>query len=204
MNKYAPLITSAFIALLVSMTAIGLYHFDQQQDPQLRSHYYRSDVATLESPHGVRMDITRGEQDFILVDVRSQQEYILEHIIGALNVPAYKDPQTSAYDEVDRISQSFMEIRREYPDREIIVYCYSASCMSGRKIGNMLSDYGIFVKGLGIGWNEWRYYWNTWKYPSEWETTHVKDYIYSGTEPGVYRGYDSFTGGCSLSEDFGC
>jgi hypothetical protein len=102
------------------------------------------------------------KNDFILVDVHSAQEYEQEHIIGALNVPVYRDPDTSAY-------------------------------------------YGIYVKELAIGWNEWRYDWNMWNYPHEWETTNVEDYIYSGKELGSYSGLDSLgKGGCSLSESFNC
>ena len=57
-------------------------------------------------------------------------------------------------------------------------------CMSGRKIGKILSDNNIYVKQLGIGWNEWRYDWNNWNHEYEWEITDVNDYIYQGKEPG--------------------
>ena len=204
MKKYSIFITAAVVALMVSMTSIGIYHFSQQRDYELRSHYYRSEVATLESPHGVRMGIAKGEEDFILVDIRSQQEYEDGHIIGALNVPAYINPEISVYSEANRISNDFVKIKEKYPNKQIIIYCYSTSCMSGRKIGSMLTTQGFYVKELSIGWNEWRNDWNMWNYPTEWETTDVKNYIHSGKNPGVYKGYDSFSGGCSLSKDFDC
>ena len=69
----------------------------------------------------------------------------------------------------------------------------------------MLADNGIYVKELGIGWNEWRYDWNMWNYPHEWETTNVEDYVVSGTEPGNYSGFAGLGDvGCSLSESFEC
>jgi len=205
MKKYTYIITSIVISLLISTSAIGIYHYSQQTDTQLRAQYYRSEVATLESPHGIRKAIMQRKDHFILVDVRSAQEYEMEHIIGAVNVPVYRDPDTSAYDEEDRIVAEFREVINKNPDKTVIIYCYSSSCMSGRKIANMLTDYGISVKELGIGWNEWRYDWNMWNYPHEWETTNVEDYIYSGTEPGVYTGLDGLSeGGCSLSESFDC
>ena len=62
----------------------------------------------------------------------------------------------------------------------------------------------IFVKELGVGWNEWRYDWNMWNYPHEWETTVVEDYVASGIEPGVYRGVEALPEGCSANRDLGC
>lgn len=205
MKKYISIITAAIVALLISVTAIGIYHYSQQTDSQLRTQYYRSEVATLESPHGIRKAIMQRKDDFILVDVRSAQEYELEHIVGAINVPVYRDPDTSAYDEEDRIVTEFNQVIKENPDKKIIIYCYSSSCISGRKIANMLTDYGIYVKELGIGWNEWRYDWNMWNYPHEWEKTDVMDYVASGTAPGEYTKLDGIgESGCSLSKSFEC
>ena len=204
MNNLKSIITSAAVALLVSVVAIGLYHYSQHTDAQLRSHYYQSEVATLVSPHGLRKDIAKGDESFILVDVRSQQEYEEEHIIGAVNVPAYVDPDTSAYGDVERIVRGFENIMREYPNRDIIIYCYSTACMSGRKVGKMLTEHGIYPRELGIGWNQWRYDWNAWNHPHEWYITNVMDYVASGSEPGVYSGFDGLDEGCSLSAEFDC
>ena len=118
MKKYIPLITSAVVALLVSVTAIGIYHFSQQQDSQLQAQYYRSEVATLESPHGIRKAIMQRKNDFILVDVRSAQEYEQEHVVGAVNVPVYRDPDTSAYDEEDRIIAEFQDVIKNNPNKK--------------------------------------------------------------------------------------
>ncbi|MFT6361342.1 MAG: rhodanese-related sulfurtransferase [Candidatus Paceibacteria bacterium] len=204
MKKYIPIITSAAVALLVSAIAIGLYHYSQNTDAQRISEFYHTEVATLVSPHGLRKDIAKGEQDFVLVDVRSQEEYEEEHIIGAVNVPAYVDPDTSAYGDVERIVKGFEDIMSEYPNRDIIIYCYSTACMSGRKVGKMISDHGIYVKELGIGWNEWRYDWNAWNHPHEWDVTDVRDYIASGDQPGVYSALPGIDEGCSLSAEFDC
>ena len=204
MKNYITVISAAVVALIVSVTSVGIYHLSQQKDSQLRTQFYRSEVATLVSPHGLRKDIAKGKDDFVLVDVRSEEEYGAEHIIGALNVPAYSDPDTSAYGDVERIVREFETIRSENSDKDVIVYCYSTACMSGRKIAKMLADHGIYVRELGIGWNEWRYDWNAWNHPHEWDITHVEDYIYSGDEPGEYSGFEGIDDGCSLSENFDC
>jgi len=103
------------------------------------------------SPHTLRRKMDKGEQDYILVDLRSPQEYEREHIIGAVSIPAYTDPNTSAYEEKDRIIRQFRELIEKNPGKEIITYCYSIPCMTGRKIGKMLAENGIFVKTLIIG-----------------------------------------------------
>ena len=123
----------------------------------------------------------KGDNSFVLVDLRSQEEYEKEHIISAINIPAYKNKETSAYDETERIVNEFSKLPR---DKEIIVYCYSMPCMSGRKIGKLLAENNIYVKHLGIGWNEWRYYWNLWNHEYEFNITDINDYIAQGKEPG--------------------
>ena len=73
--------------------------------------------------------------------------------------------------------------------------------MSGRKIGKMLTEYDIYVKHLGIGWQEWRYYWNLWNHDGE-TPVNPANYIISGLEPGEFSELD--ISGCVLGGDFGC
>ena len=141
-----------------------------------------------------------GINDFVLVDLRSLEEYEQEHIISAINIPAYKDKSTPAYEEEARILKQF----RDLPEgKEIIVYCYSTPCMTGRKIGKILAENDIYVKHLGIGWNEWRHFWNQWNHEYEWNTTDVKDYIWSGKEPGIPK-IKTNSAACSIGGEFSC
>lgn len=150
------------------------------QDDLIRD-FYLTENAVHVSPHGLRRKMDKGDKSFVLVDLRSPQEYEKEHIVGAINIPAYKDPDTSVYEEVERIVAEFKQLPQ---DKEIIVYCYSIPCMTGRKIGKILAENGIFVKHLGIGWNEWRHFWQLWNHEHEWAITGPEDYITSGSEPG--------------------
>jgi len=152
---------------------------------ELIKEFYEVENAAHVSPHSLRGKLDKGEQSFIIVDLRSPQEYEREHIISAVNIPAYTDPNTSAYEETDRIIGQFRELIEANPDKEIITYCYSIPCMTGRKIGKMLAENDIYVKTLGIGWNEWRHFWTLWNHEHEWETTKPEDYIWKGKEPGV-------------------
>ncbi len=170
---------------------------------QLREHFYNAETATHVSPHHIRKHIAQGDDSFVLVDLRSQQEYEKQHIVGAVNVPAYASPDKSAYGDVERIVNSFKELAQL--DKELIVYCYSGPCMTGRKIGKILADHEIYVKHLGIGWNEWRYHWTTWNHEHEWEVTNVMDFVFSGASPGEHKGGGVKPKGCAAAPDeLGC
>lgn len=171
-------------------------------DKDLIAEYYKIENAVNVSPHGLRGKMDKGDQSYILVDLRSHEEYVEEHIVGALNVPAYSDRYTSAYGEVGRIVDSFQKIQREYPGRDIIVYCYSTACMTGRKMGGLLAEHNIYVKHLNIGWYEWRHAWNTWNHQHEWNTTKVNDYISVGEEPGTPKSNGQINP--CVEGEFGC
>lgn len=163
---------------LGSFIVLNTYHPSEEK---LREDFYLIENAVLVSPHGLRKKMAHGETSFVLVDLRSQDEYEREHIAGAISIPAYADPNTSAYDDVERIVNAFSELPKY---KDVIVYCYSGPCMTGRKVGKMLAEHGIYVKHLGIGWNEWRHHWNTWNHEHEWSQTDVEDYLATGPEPG--------------------
>lgn len=148
----------------------------------LIADYYAVENAAHVSPHGLRVKMQQGDTSFTLVDLRSAEEYAVEHVAGAVNIPAYSDKATSAYGDVERIVGAFRALPK---DRTIIVYCYSTACMTGRKIGLMLAEHGVYVQHLGIGWNEWRHDWTAWNHEWEWATTKVEDFIATGTEPGT-------------------
>jgi rhodanese-related sulfurtransferase len=167
---------------------------------ELIAEFYATENAVHVSPHSIRKSMDKGDASFILVDLRSQQEYEREHIIGAVNIPAYKDPDTSAYGDKERIVNSFKQLPK---DKDVIVYCYSIPCMTGRKIGAMLAEEGIYVKHLGIGWNEWRYHWTLWNHEHEWNLTKVEEYIASGAEPGTPKSKKT-SGACPIEGEFGC
>lgn len=197
-------IVSALSGALAAVLVTSNFNKPQvptQQD--LIRDFYLTENAVHVSPHTVRKRMDKGENNFVLVDVRSPVEYEKEHVTGAINIPAYKDPNTSIsidteQDQKDRIINSFKDLGT---DREIIVYCYSMPCMTGRKIGKVLAENGIYVKALGIGWNEWRYYWSLWNHDGE-TPTKVEDYITAGKDPGTPKVRDVFSP-CKIGE-LGC
>jgi len=190
---------SAVVGSLATIITIKIIPEREKTANELITEFYDIENAVYISPHSLRQKMSKGEaNNYTLVDLRSQQEYEKEHIISAINIPAYKDPNTSAYDEQERIIRQFNALPK---NKEVIVYCYSMPCMTGRKIGKMLADSGIYVKHLGIGWNEWRYYWDLWNHDGE-TPTKFEDFIASGKEPGVPKATE-FPSPCSEG-GFGC
>ncbi len=200
MKKYFMITVVSLLAGLIGggLAVIFVIPYLESDTMRIRD-FYATENAVHVSPHGLRKKIREGKNDFILVDLRSAEEYAKEHVVGAVNIPAYSDPDHSAYDEVDRIVGAFKTLPAEKP---IIVYCYSMPCMTGRKIGYMLTKHGVFVQHLGIGWNEWRYFWKLWNHEGEWTKTNVMDYVTSGSEPGSYKGA-SVIAPCTEGQ-FGC
>lgn len=185
MNKaiiYAVLISVVLGAIFGSVAAYVVTSKLKSSNEELIKEFYLTENAAIISPHSLRVRMDKGINDYTLVDLRSQEEYEKEHIIGAVNIPAYKNKSTAAYEEKERIIGEFSKLSK---DKEIIVYCYSMPCMTGRKIGKMLAENDIYVKHLGIGWNEWRHYWNLWNHEYEWSITNVSNYIAAGKEPGT-------------------
>lgn len=193
------------LALGVLIGSLAMYAYGTLQAPTEEDRigeFYKIENAVHVSPHSLRKHMSEGTTgNFVLVDLRSKEEYEREHIISAISIPAYSDANTSAYGEVDRIVTAFKEIVAENPNKDIIVYCYSTPCMTGRKIGQLLVDHDIYVKHLGIGWNEWRYDWDMWNHDGETPSV-VDDYIQTGAQPGVPKVKELITP-CSEGE-LGC
>lgn len=195
MKYILTIMLSVFLSVLITRHVI-------LQSPQFQAptntdrikDFYLTETAVRVSPHTLRKNMDKGVTNYTLVDVRSAQEYEKEHIMGAINIPAYKDPNTSIAldtdkEQTERIISSFTSLPK---DRDIIVYCYSTACMTGRKIGKLLVENNIYVKHLGVGWNEWRYAWDSWNHdsetPSDWQ-----DYVVTGKEPGKPTVKNSFS-----------
>ncbi len=200
-TQFKPLAILGIILASIAGGAFGAWVVDSMKTQNdLIKEFYDVENAVHASPHSLRGKMDKGVADFVLVDLRSAEEYEAEHIIGAVNIPAYKDKNTAAYDEVGRIVNAFKALPQ---DKEIIVYCYSTPCMTGRKIGKMLAENNVFVKHLGIGWNEWRYYWNLWNHEHEWNATNASEYVSSGSEPGKPKAKTNSTA-CPIGGEFGC
>ena len=211
-NLSQTILISVAIAMVVSFFALSMqktdsaettaavkHYLENRTEGELIADFYRVENAVHVSPHSVRTHL--GDNDIVLVDLRSQEEYETLHIITAINIPAYATPDKSDYGSVDAIVGAFKDAQAKNPGKDIVVYCYSIPCMTGRKIGKMLLEHDIYVQHLGIGWNEWRYYWKLWNHDGE-KQVNPLDYVSSGKEPGIFMGDKS--PGCPIGGEFGC
>ncbi len=162
----------AFQALLTLFFVVTIIYPGEHA---LRKQYYQSQSATLVSPHGLREKILHGDRSYIIVDTRDKESYEAEHIVGAVHI-----------EPVEGMVERFRELRQMYPDREIVIYCYTHVCMRGRKIGKVLAENGLYVQELGIGFNEWKNFWREWNYENEWSDITISDYVTDGPEPGEF------------------
>ncbi len=141
-----------FCGFIGAALALWGYH-TWQELPQTRiANTYEDEMVTFVSPTTVKKYIDQKNKNYILVDLRSKQEYDTEHITTAINIPAVSL-------NTDQLVASF---KRLPTNKEIIVHCYSASCTLGRQVGQTLAEHGIYVKEMDVGWNEWRYHWDLW------------------------------------------
>ncbi len=138
-------------------------------ESRIRDHY-ETETSVLVSPSTLRKRMDAKDPSFLLVDLRSKGEYDKEHIVGAVNIPAVSMSK-------EQIIAAFKKLPK---DKEIIVHCYSMVCMLGRQTGEVLAQNGIYVKELGIGWSEWKYYWGLWN-PGE-DPEKGKAYLVSSSE----------------------
>ena len=185
---------STFFAVLITTTLQQMGQ-PSEQEKQI-SAYYANSTATLKSPHSLRKEMNRGYHDYIVVDTRAVEDYENGHITGAINI----DSEQS----VDEVVTAFKQIQ-ETSDKPILIYCYSASCMNGRKVGNALAKNGIFVHELTVGYNEWEFIPDSWNYPLESGTYDIKNYITRGSEPGEpIVDLKALSEGCGVEGELSC
>jgi rhodanese-related sulfurtransferase len=170
---------------------------DLKSTEDLRKDYYFTETATLVSPHTMRLNMDKGQVDFVLVDVRAAEDYQRGHIKGAINIPF--DGKPESVNKFRKALEDGKKDRRSYA----IVYCYSSACMLGRKTGQELAKQGISVKELSIGYNDWEQEHTVWNNPGE--IYDINNYIISGGEPGELTPSKEFLNRpCSVDDKFSC
>src|SRR3989337_3756956 len=102
-NLLILILSSAILGGLVgSLISYVIFAKRNPDVNELIRNFYLTENAVHVSPHAVRKKMDKGDTSFILVDLRSKQEYEQEHVIGAINIPAYIDPNTSISLETDK------------------------------------------------------------------------------------------------------
>lgn len=183
-------------AIVVYLAQMSVTSNKEMTESEKIAAYYANSAATLVSPHNIRERMSHHKEDYVLVDVRAEEDYLREHVVTAINIDTGRD--------LDVVLREFKTVIAENPDKEIIIYCYSAACMNGRKAGDFLAQNGVFVKEMTIGWNEWRYGWEMWNYETEWATYKVEDFTATGSEPGEVPASAKSIKPCGVEGELSC
>ena len=80
------IISSVIGAIVGSYATFILQNNKRQTDKDLIKEFYEVENAVYVSPHSLRKKMSEGKiNDYILIDLRSREEYEKEHIITAIN-----------------------------------------------------------------------------------------------------------------------
>lgn len=170
---------------------------DLKTEAELQADYYVTETATMVSPHGVRLKMDSGEVDFVLIDVRSAEDYKLGHIRGAINIPF--DGSDEAIEKIRQAIEEGKKERRNYG----LIYCYSYACTLGRKTGKTLAQHGISVKEMTVGYGDWERLHHVWNNPGE--VYDIEDYIERSDQPGELKPSPAFLSRpCSENAAYSC
>jgi rhodanese-related sulfurtransferase len=111
-------------------------------DPQEASRHFASKLSVETDPSDVMLDLQRGQTGFIVVDVRSADDFEECHIDGAISFP-YR--QINA-ETVTRLAK----------DKLIVTYCWGPGCNASTKAALRLSSLGYRVKEMIGGLEYWK------------------------------------------------
>lgn len=110
--------------------------------PEDAHQHFLAKLSVETDPADVMLDLQRGQDSFILVDVRSLDDYEACHIPGAIHLPTRQiNTETTAALPKDKL---------------LIPYCWGPACNGSTKAAARLASLGFQVKELIGGMEYWR------------------------------------------------
>ena len=116
---FGTLVLCMLAGVLGAIVGIKIYRKVEEKKPSITKEYYDSENKVAVSPATLRKMIDEKDSSFILVDLRSKEEFNAEHIIGAINIPAV----TMNEDEI------ILAFKKLPPEKTAIGHCYNAYCI---------------------------------------------------------------------------
>ena len=110
--------------------------------PPDASRHFASELSFETDPSDVMLDLQRGQTGFILVDVRSADDFEECHIDGAISFP---------YRQINAET-----VTRLPKDKLIVTYCWGPGCNASTKAALRLSSLGYRVKEMIGGLEYWK------------------------------------------------
>lgn len=109
---------------------------------EMAHRHFLSKLSVETDAADVRLDLQRGQDNFLLIDARSTQDFEECHIPGAINLPY----RTITAESISHLSQ----------EKPLVVYCWSPGCNAATKAAVRLSALGMQVKEMLGGIEYWR------------------------------------------------
>lgn len=111
-------------------------------EPQDAYRHFASKLSVETDPSDVMLDLQRGQTSFIILDVRSADDFEECHVEGAISFP---------YRQINAETVS-----RLPADKTIVVYCFGPGCNASTKAALRLSSLGFCVKEMIGGLEYWK------------------------------------------------
>jgi rhodanese-related sulfurtransferase len=109
--------------------------------PETARGHFQSKLTVETDAWDVKTDMERGRTDFVVIDVRSREDYDARHIAGAISLPhRTMNAETTAHLPKDKV---------------MVTYCWGPGCNGSTKGALRLAALGFRVKELVGGLEYW-------------------------------------------------
>lgn len=105
------------------------------------AEYLKAKLDFEATPYGLKETLETTPGNVVLVDVRDEESFRKEHILGATNIP------------LAEIVKRLADLPK---DRTIVTYCWDMTCSAAPKAALELAQKGFKVQFLAGGIEEWK------------------------------------------------
>jgi len=120
---------------------LGIFKTQSKPAPIAAADYLKAKLDYEASPYGLKETLESTPGNIVLVDVRDEEAFRKEHILGATNIPA---------------SELVKRLADLPKDRTIVTYCWDMTCALAPKAALELAQKGFKVQFLAGGIEEWK------------------------------------------------
>lgn len=137
---------------------------------------FESQLAQLD-PNQLVQKFDKGDSDFMLIDLRSKEEFDKERIKYAINFPTYSITSGQAKNIEYSVGSLVNELAKKGIKKYIVVYGNFSGSQVTKDVVSNLTARGLPAMELSIGWNEWRHFRNLWLPESQWDSFDASRYL---------------------------
>lgn len=107
---------------------------------KIEAHFEGRLLAEID-PYTLHMKMERGDTDFVVLDVRSEQEFMVGHVPGARSFP------------LEILEDKIKELPH---GKVLVIYCYHHAWLLAAKAALKLAKRGYHTKELLGGYDVWK------------------------------------------------